>query len=104
MTGVGGPSGRRVPNRPPRPAAQEDALLAELKRTNHLLAVMAVKGMEQRQAIAFLDGAGFRPADIATAIGVTRNAVSITLHRIRKATGSQLQDGRDEEESPDDAQ
>ncbi len=68
--------------------ARDDAILAEIRRTNHLLAVLAVKGMEQRQAIAFLDTAGFRPTDIATAMGITRNAVNIALHRLRKAATS----------------
>ena len=100
--------GRRGSRRAaPAPAAQDvhdHALLAEVRRTNYLLAVMAVKDMEPRDAIGFLETAGFRPAEIAAALGMTRNAVNIALHRMRKATGRQPQDERDEdEESPDGA-
>lgn len=60
-------------------------LLAEIRKSNHLLAVMATKDMQQNKAIAFLDSAGFEPRDIAATLGVTRNAVSIALHRMRKS-------------------
>jgi DNA-directed RNA polymerase specialized sigma24 family protein len=62
------------------------ALLSELRRTNHLLAVLATRGLEQREAIAFLDSIGLRPVEIANAVGITRNAVNITLHRLRKTS------------------
>jgi DNA-directed RNA polymerase specialized sigma24 family protein len=42
--------------------------------------------MEQRQAIALLDSAGFAPMHIATVLGVTANSVRIALHRARKAS------------------
>jgi DNA-directed RNA polymerase specialized sigma24 family protein len=87
VTDVGRREGRRAPGRSPAADSHDDALLAEVRRTNHLLAVLAVKGMEQRQAIAFLETAGFRPGDIATAMGITRNAVNIALHRMRKGAG-----------------
>jgi len=76
---------RRSPTGRATAEEREDALLVEMRRTNRLLAGMAVKGMDQRQAIAFLMGAGFRAAEIASAIGITANAVSIALHRMRKA-------------------
>lgn len=94
--------------RPARPAAapavqevHDPVLTAEVRRTNRLLAVLAVKGMEQRQAIAFLETAGFRPAEIATALGITRNAVNITLHRLRKADREPARGEEPVEEGPD---
>jgi DNA-directed RNA polymerase specialized sigma24 family protein len=88
VTDAGRRLGRQPPGRSPATDSRDEALLAEVRRTNHLLAVLAVKGMEQRQAIAFLDTAGFRAGDIATAIGITRNAVNIALHRMRKLADS----------------
>lgn len=61
-----------------------DPVVEELRVCNRLLAVMATRGMDQKLAIALLDGVGFQPRQIAIALGVTSNAVSITLHRLRK--------------------
>ncbi len=73
-------------------------LIEEQRIANRLLAVMAVKGMEQPKAIAFLDSVGLEPKQIAAAIGVTRNAVSIALHRMRKvdARAPEIADGSQE--------
>jgi DNA-directed RNA polymerase specialized sigma24 family protein len=65
-----------------------EIMIEEQRLTNRLLAVLAIKGMEQSKAIAFLDSVGLEPRQTAAAIGITRNAVSIALHRMRKAADS----------------
>lgn len=67
------------------PASETALVIAELRTSNRLLAVIATKGMEQPKAIAFLDSVGFEPRHVAAALGVTPNAVSVALHRLRKA-------------------
>jgi DNA-directed RNA polymerase specialized sigma24 family protein len=66
-----------------------EILIDEHRTSNRLLAVLAIRGMEQPKAIALLDSLGFEPKQIAAAIGITPNAVSIALHRMRKATEPQ---------------
>lgn len=67
-------------------------VLAELRTANQLLAILATKGLEQRSAIALLDGMHFTPKQIASALAITPNAVSVALHRMRRseAPGSML--------------
>lgn len=69
------------------------AIIDELKTTNRLLALVATKGMEQRQAIILLDSAGFQPMQIATVLGISANAARIALHRARRAAQGRAQGG-----------
>jgi DNA-directed RNA polymerase specialized sigma24 family protein len=62
-----------------------DSVVDELRKANHLLALILVKGMPQRAAITALDAIKFTPKQIAAALGITANAASVALHRIRKA-------------------
>lgn len=66
-------------------ASRNDLMLAELRTANRLLAILATRGMEQKEAIALLLGMSFTPRAIAAALSVTPNAVSITIHRMKKA-------------------
>jgi DNA-directed RNA polymerase specialized sigma24 family protein len=66
----------------------DDLVLAELRTANRLLAILATRGMEQRDAIALLHGMSFPPRAIAAALAITPNAVSIAIHRIKKAETS----------------
>jgi DNA-directed RNA polymerase specialized sigma24 family protein len=63
----------------------DDLVLAELRTANRLLAILATRGMEQREAIALLYGMSFSPHAIAAALSITPNAVRIAIHRIKKA-------------------
>lgn len=76
--------------RPARPEVDDPAamLLAEARKSNHLLAVIATKDMNQARAIGFLDSVGLQPKDIAAVLGITSNAVSIALHRMRKSAAA----------------
>jgi DNA-directed RNA polymerase specialized sigma24 family protein len=65
--------------------SKDDLMLAELRTANRLLAILATRGMEQKEAIALLLGMSFTPRAIADALSVTPNAVSIAIHRMRKA-------------------
>jgi len=81
----------------PTTKSHTEILIDEQRITNRLLAVMAIKGMEQPKAISFLDSVGLEPRQIAAAIGITRNAVSIALHRMRKAADlPEIADGQQE--------
>ena len=66
-------------------APAEDPVLAELRTTNRLLAILATRGTEQKDAIALLQGMSFRARAIAAALSITPNAVSIAIHRMKKA-------------------
>lgn len=66
----------------------DDRVLAELRTANRLLAILATRGMEQRDAIALLHGISFSPRAIAAALSITPNAVSIAIHRMKKAEQS----------------
>jgi DNA-directed RNA polymerase specialized sigma24 family protein len=54
-----------------------------LDKIARLLALLAVKGEPQPDKIKALSAAGFRSTEIASLLGLTRNAVDIALHRIR---------------------
>ena len=63
----------------------DDPVLTELRTANRLLAILVTRGMEQRDAIALLHGMAFGPRAIAAALSITPNAVSIAIHRMKKA-------------------
>jgi DNA-directed RNA polymerase specialized sigma24 family protein len=65
--------------------SKDDLMIAELRTANRLLAILATRGMEQREAIALLLGMSFTPRAIAAALSITPNAVSIAIHRMKKA-------------------
>lgn len=66
-------------------ASGNDLVLAELRTANRLLAILATRGMEQKEAITLLLGMSFTPRAIAAALSITPNAVSIAIHRMKKA-------------------
>jgi len=55
-----------------------------LDRALRLLAILAVRGLPQREQIAVLDKVGFRPREIAEIVGTTSNAVRVALVGIRR--------------------
>jgi DNA-directed RNA polymerase specialized sigma24 family protein len=67
----------------------DDRVLAELRTTDRLLAMLATRGMEQRDAIALLHSMSFPPRAIAAALSITPNAVSIAIHRMKKVETSE---------------
>lgn len=62
-----------------------DPVLAELRTANRLLAILATRGMEQKDAIALLHGMSFSSRAIAAALSMTPNAVNVAIHRMKKA-------------------
>ena len=72
-------------NTEPGEVAVDGLLLVELRTANRLLAILATRGMEQRDAIALLNGMSFSPRSIAAALSITPNAVSVAIHRMKKA-------------------
>ena len=63
----------------------DDPVLTELRTTNRLLAILATRGMGQKDAIALLQGMSFPVRAIALALSMTPNAVSVAIHRMKKA-------------------
>jgi hypothetical protein len=63
-------------------------VIAQLKITNRLLAILVTKSVDAKQAISVLSSAGLQPSEISAALGTTPNAVRIALHRLRKAAGA----------------
>ncbi len=60
-------------------------LLEELKKTNKLLAILVLRGFENKtEQILLLSQAGFMPGEIASMVGTTSNTVSVTVARSKK--------------------
>jgi DNA-directed RNA polymerase specialized sigma24 family protein len=55
-----------------------------LSRLTNLVALLLVKGEEQAEKIRILASAGYTPSEISNLLGVTPNAVRVSLHRMRK--------------------
>ncbi|HKV98997.1 MAG TPA: hypothetical protein VJN96_04195 [Vicinamibacterales bacterium] len=67
---------------------QPDSLTAFESKLLNVLALLLVQERKQPEQIALLNRAGFRPSEIATLLGTTRNTVSVQLSiqkRDRKA-------------------
>lgn len=56
-----------------------------LHKILRLLAVLATRDMKQRDQIALLDRAGFKPKEIAEFLGTSSNTVRVELVALRKA-------------------
>lgn len=56
-----------------------------LQRIASLVALLLVKGEEQSEKIRTLSAVGYSPSEISNLLGISANAVSIALHRMRKA-------------------
>jgi DNA-directed RNA polymerase specialized sigma24 family protein len=67
------------------PQATEQLMLEKLDKILRILAVLATKGMKQREQIALLNRAGLQPKDIADLLGTSSNTVRVELVALRKA-------------------
>jgi hypothetical protein len=56
-----------------------DSLNAFESKLVNVLALLLVQERQQTEQIDLLNRAGFRPSEIASLIGTTRNTVSVTL-------------------------
>lgn len=79
----------------------DDRVVNELRTANHFLAILATRGMEQRDAITLLHGMSFAPRTIAAALSITPNAVSIAIHRMKSAEAKTETRGKRSAENPD---
>ncbi len=66
---------------------EQGLILSHLDQIRRILAVLATKGLKQRQQIALLSQAGLRPKDIADLLGTSSNTVRVELVALRKARG-----------------
>jgi DNA-directed RNA polymerase specialized sigma24 family protein len=71
----------------------EGEMMARLDKALNLLALIAARGMPQRDQIGLLDKAGLEPREIAEVLGTTSNTVRVALVGIRRAA-SQGRRGR----------
>lgn len=67
------------------PLSTEEQILAQLDQVRRILAVIATKGVKQREQIAILDQAGLAPKEIADLLGTSPNTVRVELVALRKA-------------------
>jgi len=65
----------------------EDILLPELRRMNRLLALVATRGVETADAVVMLTKAGYTQSEAGAILGLTKNAVALTLFRKRRSAG-----------------
>ena len=60
-------------------------LLNEQKKTNKLLAILVLRGIDSKtEQILLLSDAGFKPSEIADIVGTTPNTVSVTITKSKK--------------------
>lgn len=63
----------------------DDIVLQRLDEMVLLLAIIAKRGTRQSELITELGQQGLSPTRIAQLLGTSPNAVSVTLHKMRKA-------------------
>ncbi len=63
----------------------EEQTLEKLDQILRMLAVMAMRGLKQREQIMLLSEAGFQPKAIADLLGTSSNTVRVELVALRKA-------------------
>jgi predicted transcriptional regulator len=66
----------------------DDIVLQRLDEMVCLLAIIAKRGARQADLITELGDQGVTPTRIAQLLGTSPNAVSVTLHKMRKARKS----------------
>lgn len=76
----------------------EGEMRARLDQALKLLALIAVRGMPQREQIELLDKAGLEPREIAEVLGTTSNTVRVALVGIRRAASQGKRGRRVQEE------
>ncbi len=66
------------------PATSDASIVGEeLRRIANLLALLAVKGEDQKDKVLTLSAAGYQPAEIASLLDTTANTVRVTLSQSR---------------------
>jgi DNA-directed RNA polymerase specialized sigma24 family protein len=69
------------------PAETDQLILDKVDKMLRIVAVVATRGMKQRERIALLNQAGLKPKDIAELLGTSSNTVRVELVALRKAKG-----------------
>jgi hypothetical protein len=60
---------------------------SDLRLIANLLGLLAVRGESKQKQMVTLAAAGFTPADVATLLRTTSNAVSVALYKERQGQG-----------------
>ena len=79
------------------PKTPEELLLDKTDKILRILAVLATKGLKQREQIGLLDKAGLQPKDIADLLGTSGNTVRVELVALRKKRGGKKGRGKAQE-------
>lgn len=64
--------------------SEEQRISIEIQRLSKVLALTAVKNLQQNEQISFLDAVGYPPIEIAEMVRTTPGTVSQTLYSMRK--------------------
>jgi DNA-directed RNA polymerase specialized sigma24 family protein len=67
------------------PHGTQELILTQLDQIRRILAVVATKGLKQREQITLLNQAGLKPKDIAELLGTSSNTVRVELVALKKA-------------------
>ena len=70
------------------PQDTQELILAQIDQIRRIVAVVATKGLKQREQIALLSQAGLKPKDIAELLGTSSNTVRVELVALRKAAAT----------------
>jgi DNA-binding NarL/FixJ family response regulator len=81
---VAGKKAKRANRRQASTSDDEITLNRQLERLGRMLALLLVKGEPQPQKIRTLSAAGFTNAQIAELLGITANAVTVSLYKQRR--------------------
>jgi DNA-directed RNA polymerase specialized sigma24 family protein len=65
----------------------DEHLLIEIRRMSRLLALVATKDVDSREAVLMLTRAGYTQSEAGAILGMTKNAVALTLFRNRRTGG-----------------
>lgn len=65
---------------------QSNEMLSELQRMSQLLALVAIRGVDEAGAIVLLSRAGFGNGEIGRLLGLTTNAVKLRVRRQRRTS------------------
>ena len=70
------------------PLQTDQLILDKVDKILRIFAVLATKGVKQREQIALLGRAGLKPKDIADLLGTSGNTVRVELVALRRGKGS----------------
>jgi hypothetical protein len=80
--------------------AEDNQMLAELQRTNQLLAILVIRGIDNGEAATLLKRVGYTMRESGQLLGLTTNAVNLALRRTK--AGSRKRKRSTQHKAPSD--